>query len=69
MAQQYYGNELAPSNAWRADELTAAVTGYRGVPEVERTSRVWRRLTGRPGVSTLHVARLAIDFVARPGLR
>ncbi len=28
-------NELVPSNAWRADELIAAVSGYRGVPEVE----------------------------------
>lgn len=28
-------NELVPSNAWRADELTAAVNEYRGVPEVE----------------------------------
>lgn len=28
-------NELVPSNAWRADELVAAVSGYRGVPEVE----------------------------------
>jgi hypothetical protein len=28
-------NHLAPSNAWRADELIAAVAGYRGVPEVE----------------------------------
>ncbi len=28
-------NELVPSNAWRADELIAAVAGYRGVPEVE----------------------------------
>jgi hypothetical protein len=28
-------NELVPSNAWRADELTAAVSGHRGVPEVE----------------------------------
>ena len=27
--------ELVPSNAWRADELIAAVSGYRGVPEVE----------------------------------
>lgn len=28
-------NELVPSNAWRADELIAVVSGYRGVPEVE----------------------------------
>lgn len=28
-------NELVPSNAWRADELIAAVSEYRGVPEVE----------------------------------
>jgi transcriptional regulator with XRE-family HTH domain len=28
-------NELVPSNAWRADELVAAVSGYHGVPEVE----------------------------------
>lgn len=28
-------NEIVPSNAWRADELVAAVDGYRGVPEVE----------------------------------
>lgn len=28
-------DELVPSNAWRADELTAAVNEYRGVPEVE----------------------------------
>ncbi|HEY3895704.1 MAG TPA: helix-turn-helix transcriptional regulator [Pseudonocardiaceae bacterium] len=28
-------NHLVPSNAWRADELIAAVSGYRGVPEVE----------------------------------
>ncbi|MDQ4021550.1 MAG: helix-turn-helix domain-containing protein [Actinomycetota bacterium] len=28
-------NELVPSNAWRADELIAAVSGYRGMPEVE----------------------------------
>ncbi|HKR48247.1 MAG TPA: helix-turn-helix transcriptional regulator [Pseudonocardiaceae bacterium] len=28
-------NELVPSNAWRADELIALVSGYRGVPEVE----------------------------------
>ncbi len=28
-------NELVPSNAWRADELIAAVSGYRGVPDVE----------------------------------
>jgi hypothetical protein len=28
-------NHLVPSNAWRADELIAAVDGYRGVPEVE----------------------------------
>lgn len=28
-------NELVPSNAWRADELVAAVSGYGGVPEVE----------------------------------
>jgi hypothetical protein len=28
-------NELVPSNAWRADELIAAVTRYHGVPEVE----------------------------------
>jgi len=28
-------NELVPSNAWRADELVAVVSQYRGVPEVE----------------------------------
>jgi transcriptional regulator with XRE-family HTH domain len=28
-------NHLVPSNAWRADELVAAVSRYRGVPEVE----------------------------------
>ncbi len=28
-------NELVPSNAWRADELIAEVSGYRGVPEVK----------------------------------
>lgn len=28
-------NELVPSNVWRADELIAAVSEYRGVPEVE----------------------------------
>lgn len=28
-------NHLVPSNVWRADELIAAVSGYRGVPEVE----------------------------------
>lgn len=28
-------NHLVPSNAWRADELIAAVSRYRGVPEVE----------------------------------
>ena len=28
-------NELVPSNAGRADELITAVSGYRGVPEVE----------------------------------
>ncbi|MGH4001970.1 MAG: helix-turn-helix domain-containing protein [Pseudonocardiaceae bacterium] len=28
-------NHLVPSNAWRADELIAAVSEYRGVPEVE----------------------------------
>jgi transcriptional regulator with XRE-family HTH domain len=28
-------NHLVPSNAWRADELVAAVSAYRGVPEVE----------------------------------
>jgi hypothetical protein len=28
-------NQLVPSNAWRADELIAAVSRYRGVPEVE----------------------------------
>lgn len=28
-------DELVPSNAWRADELIAAVSRYRGVPEVE----------------------------------
>jgi transcriptional regulator with XRE-family HTH domain len=28
-------NHLVPSNAWRADELIAAVGGYHGVPEVE----------------------------------
>lgn len=28
-------NELVPSNAWRADELIAAVGTHRGVPEVE----------------------------------
>ena len=28
-------DELVPSNAWRADELIAAVSEYRGVPEVE----------------------------------
>jgi transcriptional regulator with XRE-family HTH domain len=28
-------NQLVPSNAWRADELVAAVSEYRGVPEVE----------------------------------
>lgn len=28
-------NELVPSNAWRADKLIAAVSGYRGVSEVE----------------------------------
>jgi hypothetical protein len=27
--------QLVPSNAWRADELVAAVSEYRGVPEVE----------------------------------
>jgi hypothetical protein len=29
-------NELVPSNVWRADELVAAVSGYRSVPEVEK---------------------------------
>ncbi len=28
-------NHLVPSNSWRADELVAAVSGYRGIPEVE----------------------------------
>ncbi|MGH3987086.1 MAG: XRE family transcriptional regulator, partial [Pseudonocardiaceae bacterium] len=28
-------NELVPSNAWRADELIAVLSGYGGVPEVE----------------------------------
>ena len=28
-------NHLVPSNAWRADELLAAVSGYHGVPEVD----------------------------------
>lgn len=28
-------NHLVPSNSWRADELIAAVSGFRGVPEVE----------------------------------
>lgn len=28
-------NHLVPSNAWPADELIAAVSGHRGVPEVE----------------------------------
>lgn len=28
-------NHLVPSNAWRADELMTAVSGYRGVPEVD----------------------------------
>jgi hypothetical protein len=28
-------HELVPSNAWRADELITAISGYRGVPEVE----------------------------------
>jgi hypothetical protein len=28
-------NHLVPSNAWRVDELVAAVSEYRGVPEVE----------------------------------
>ncbi|MGH3671781.1 MAG: hypothetical protein ACRDSH_14280, partial [Pseudonocardiaceae bacterium] len=28
-------NHLVPSNAWRADELITAVSGYRCVPEVE----------------------------------
>ena len=28
-------NHLVPSNAWRADELVAAVSRYRGIPEVE----------------------------------
>lgn len=28
-------NELVSSNAWRADELVAVVSGYHGVPEVE----------------------------------
>jgi hypothetical protein len=40
----YYGvlalgtNHLVPSNSWRADELIAAVSAYRGVPEVEELS-------------------------------
>jgi hypothetical protein len=28
-------NQLVSSNAWRADELITAVSGYRGVPEVK----------------------------------
>lgn len=28
-------DDLVPSNAWRADELIAAVSGYRGLPEVK----------------------------------
>lgn len=31
-------NHLVPSNAWRADELIAAVAGYRGVPAAIRIS-------------------------------
>jgi transcriptional regulator with XRE-family HTH domain len=28
-------NEIVPSNAWRGEELVAAISKYRGVPEVE----------------------------------
>jgi transcriptional regulator with XRE-family HTH domain len=52
----YYGvlalgtNHLVPSNSWRADELIAAVSEYRGVPEVEelRELDAQRALTLRP---------------------
>jgi hypothetical protein len=36
-------NHLVPSNAWRADELIDAVSGYRRVPEVEQLRRWARR--------------------------
>lgn len=40
-------NHLVPSNAWRADELIAAVSGYRGVPEVEELRELAAQRTGR----------------------
>lgn len=33
-------NHLVPSNSWRADELLAAVSEYRGVPEVEELREI-----------------------------
>lgn len=39
-------NQLVPSNAWRADELVAAVSDYRGVPEVEALHELAAQRTG-----------------------
>lgn len=40
-------NQLVPSNAWRADELVAAVSGFRGVPEVEALRELAAQRNGR----------------------
>ncbi|MGH3692579.1 MAG: helix-turn-helix domain-containing protein [Pseudonocardiaceae bacterium] len=40
-------NELVPSNAWRADELVAAVSAYHGLPEVEKLRELAAQRTSR----------------------
>lgn len=46
-------NHVVPSNAWRVDELAAAVSGYRGVPEVEAL----RELRKGCQVESAHLSR------------
>ncbi|HEV7450309.1 MAG TPA: hypothetical protein VGO16_02735 [Pseudonocardiaceae bacterium] len=55
-------NELVPSNTWRADELTAAVSGYHGVPEVEAL----RELSAQ---RSIHIARALVSRASRPPAR
>jgi transcriptional regulator with XRE-family HTH domain len=40
-------NHLVPSNSWRADELIAAVSDYRGVPAVEELRELGASITVR----------------------
>ncbi|MGH3539583.1 MAG: XRE family transcriptional regulator, partial [Pseudonocardiaceae bacterium] len=47
-------NHLVPSNAWRADELITAVSGYRGVPEVEELRELVRHKSATTGNRSTH---------------